>query len=520
MSLSNFDYILVGAGVAGCTLAAEITKRGLGTVLLLEAGGLPTSVHLKLPSQYPFAFEGRHSWGNSSIAQPRLANRRIALPVGRTLGGSSAINAMILIRGHASDFQKWHSKLGEDWSPDAVSEAFRAIEKSIGILDQAFPPLHNVIADFLQHVGSSVPKHQRLEEPKIGVGPFVRCQRNGRRQSAWDLRLKHQASNPSVTVRTDTTVDRVLFDLDRAIGVQVLTPNGTESILASKGVLLCAGAIHSPRLLIASGLGDAAEVGAIGLDLICKSPAVGKNLHDHLVYPIVHKLRRGTSLNPSPSVADRIQYVRDRTGPRSSNIAEAGGFFAWRDSLNPSVPDYQWHITPTHYLEYPYRVDKTSAISIGVTVLQPKSRGSIRLVSNRTTTGIAKTGSYELQIDPAYVTDESDLSDHVRAIQESRSLLAEKDMGSVMGQEIMPGESRTDEVQIARSIVRFATTIYHYVGSCRMGKSMDDSVVDSRFRVHGVEGFWVCDASAMPTIVSANPQATVMMMAHRLANWL
>ena len=326
MSLSNFDYILIGAGVAGCTLAAEITKRELGSVLLLEAGGPPTSIHLKVPSHYPRAFASRFAWGDSTVAQSGLANRRIMVPAGRTLGGSSAINAMIWMQGHSSDFASWHSSAGEDWHPQHVSDAYRTLEQAIGICDLAMPTLHPIVANFLQHTCPAEPRLDRLTHPQLGVGPFVRCQRNGRRQSAWDLQLKSERASPSLTIRTDSTVDHVLFDLDRAIGVQVTTPNATESIRANKGVIVCAGALHSPRLLIASGLADKEDLRAIGVGLIRDLPAVGKNLHNHLVYPIVHRLRSGESLSPTPNAADRAAYVRDRTGPRSSNIAEA---FAW-----------------------------------------------------------------------------------------------------------------------------------------------------------------------------------------------
>jgi len=520
VSQSKFDFIIVGAGVAGCMLASEITKRELGSVLLLEAGGPATSIHLKVPSQYPLAFSGRHSWGHTTTPQSNLTNRRIALPVGRTLGGSSAINAMIFMRAHGSDFDAWHSVLGEEWSPHRMEEAFRAIEQVTGMLDQALPELHEVMEDLMECIGQSVPRHRRLEQPRLGVGPFVRCQRNGRRQSAWDLQLNHRSREPSLTVRTDTEVKQIEFDLDRATGVQVLTHHGIETIHASQGVILCAGAIHSPRILLGSGIGDAEDMRELGRSLVCQSPAVGQNLHDHLVYPIVHHLRRGVSLSPSPSREDRIRYLRDRAGPRSSNIAEAGGFFAWHGCSGVSVPDYQWHITPTHYLEYPHRHDPTSAISFGVTVLQPKSRGRISLVRSEDASGTDAKEPFTLCIDPAYLTEESDRTNFVRAIQESRELLADSNLQTLLGQEIMPGEKRIDEDQIAKSIARFATTIYHYVGSCRMGVSVYDSVVDPHFRVHGVKGLHVCDASTLPSIVSANPQSTVMMMAYRLANWL
>lgn len=520
MSQSNFDYIIVGAGVAGCTLAAEITRRTLGSVLLLEAGGPPNSIHLKVPSQYPLAFHGRHSWGHTTVAQPNLANRRIAIPVGRTLGGSSAINAMIWLRGHVSDFRSWQSKLGSDWCPDQVERAYHAIEQATGILETPAPSLHEVIECFLEGAGQSVPVHKRLEGPQIGVGPFVRCQTNGRRRSAWDLWLKHRTPAVNTMVRTDTMVEKIVFDFDRAVGVQVKTPVGIESIRACKGVLLCAGAIHSPRILLASGIGDDADLRSIGCTVVCKSPRVGMNLHDHLVYPIVHELRSGESLRPFPNSEDRIRYLRDRTGPRSSNIAELGGLFAWDGSETPTIPDYQWHVTPTHYLEYPHRANPTSAISMGVTVLQPKSRGSVRLVSSESE-GISNAkGPFSILIDPAYLAEESDMDRFIRSIEQSRMRLAEMNLKSLLGTELLPGEKRTSEEQLAKSIARFATTIYHYVGSCSMGPSVAEGVVDSRFKVHGVDGLWVCDASVMPTIVSANPQATVMMMAHRLASWL
>jgi choline dehydrogenase len=532
VQVPNADFIVIGAGVAGCLLASEISRRQLGSVLVLEAGDWPVSRNLKLPVAYPHAFESKNAWQFSTVPQAKLANRRISLPAGKTLGGSSAINAMIYLRGHRTDYESWNSSLGQDWDVESVSNTFGQLERLIEERCFSVPEPHPILRSFLEQSLGLFEIHSRFYEPLEGLGRFVRCQQYGRRVSAWSLWLKGSRSRAkpereAIRVLEGTSVHRIVFDLERAVGVEIsnrFDPSQVSLIRANRGVLLCAGSIQSPRLLLESGIGDREDLQKLGIETKIDSGQVGENLQDHLVLPIVRHLRSMQSLPSTMTADDRRLYVRSRTGPIASNIAEVGGFFRLQsaeagaaDSLSGScAPDFQWHVTPTHYLEYPMREPPTNAMSVGVTVLRPTSRGQVRLTRSNQADSTSK---FAIEIDPRYHTSDDDLSRLVAAVRWTRATLDRGEYSELLANEILPGERRQTEEQLRIAVSRLATTIYHYVGTCAMGKE-SGSVLDSRFRVRGAERLWVCDASAMPTNVSGNTQATVMMMAYRLAGWL
>jgi choline dehydrogenase len=506
----------------------------LGTVLLIECGSKPTSRHLKVPVEYPLAFHGRYAWQQTTVPQSSLANRRIPLPAGRTLGGSSAINAMIYLRGHATDFASWEQLLGSDWSSRSALAAFDAIESKMGIRDFPKPDLHPAMSEFIEAaaMGMGIEQHDRFFEPTLGIGAFARCQSNGRRCSAWDLWMKRHPSDSidgtRIQLATNASVQHLVFDREKVIGVSLVhldVPGSASFVGARKGVICCAGAFQSPRLLMESGIGDRAELLALGLDCRCDLPNVGKNLQDHLVFPVVRSLKRHRALPSRMGSAERYEYALARSGPLASNIAEVGGFFRFpsgpsslrgTSSLGEVAPDFQWHATPTHYLEYPNRSTSTAAMSVAVNLSRPASRGSVRVVPTENSGSEAR---FNLAIDPAYLSESDDLSSLLQAVQWTRAQLESGPMSELVGCELLPGLKRQSDEQLAKAIARYATTIYHYAGTCGMG-SASTGVVDSRFKVHGIEGLWICDASAMPTLVSCNTQATVMMMAYRLAHWI
>ncbi|MCY2985892.1 MAG: GMC family oxidoreductase [Planctomycetota bacterium] len=525
------DYIIVGAGSAGCVLTAEISRRKLGSVFLIEAGAKSAARNLKVPVLYPHAFKGSNAWQYETTPQAGLAGRRVQLPAGKTLGGSSAINAMIYLRGHSSDYKQWEQIVGTDWSPANVAIAFAEMEKSIRIDDAPRPDLHPATHEFLELATRSgiAPLPEPFLEPAIGVGAYARCQSNGRRRSAWDLWLKQQFNfshkESFIRLISNASVQHLVIDQQKIVGVAIAAndiASPAETLSARKGVIVCAGAIQSPRLLLASGLGDANELANIGVSCQVDLPAVGQNFQDHLLFPVVRELKSLRSLPSRMNDAERFAYAKDRSGPMNSNIAEVGGFFALpQQSDEPMEPatnalDFQWHVTPTHYLEYPTKAEPTSALSIGVSLCQPTSRGSVRLA--RATHSDSKA-RLQLEIDPAYLTSAEDLPRLLAAVQYTRSIFEGERFSELVGDELMPGAKRQRDEQVAASLARFATTVYHYVGTCSMG-SETSGVVDGRFRVRGVDGLWVCDASAMPRLVSCNTQATVMMMAYRLSGWL
>ena len=532
--LSDADFIIVGAGTAGCVLAAEICRRQLGSVLLIECGTRPTSRHVKVPVEYPLAFGGRYAWQHATVPQSALADRRIPLPAGRTLGGSSAINALIYVRGHTSDFERWGKMLGADWSGSQVVAAFDAIESTMGIRDFPAPELHPAMSEFLAAMekATGVSQRELLYESSLGFGAFARCQSHGRRRSAWDLWMRGQTT-PSVDcsqfqLAMNASVQHLVFDHEKVIGVSLAhcdTPSNTRFVRAHKGVICCAGALQSPRLLLASGIGDKQELSDLGLECRCDLPGVGKNLQDHLVFPVVRELKQHRALPSRMGRAERYEYAMARSGPLASNIAEVGGFFRLQNENEgaqaslvdgEAAPDFQWHATPTHYLEYPSRLESTAAMSVAVSLSRPESRGTVRLVLPENSRSAEQFG---LAINPAYLSASNDLSKLLQAVRWTRAQLESDAMSELVGAELLPGAKRQSDEQLAKSIARYATTIYHYAGTCGMGTA-STGVVDARFRVYGIEGLWVCDASTMQTLVSCNTQATVMMMAYRLAQWL
>ena len=367
-----------------------------------------------------------------------------------------------------------------------------------------------------------------FREPTLGLGRYLRCQSKGRRRSAWDLWMKplmHGASASKwIEVLSDASVQRIVYSGERVSGIVLSnsqSPRNESYVAARKGVVVCAGAIQSPKLLLTSGIGDSDDLANLDIECRADSPNVGKNFQDHLVFPVVYSVPQHKSIAYPTSVAERLQYAKHRTGPRASNIAEAGGFFPLPSKTKPnerqgSGCDFQWHITPTHYLEYPNKQEPTNAMSIAVCLSRPASRGSVRLRNANQSDSPAR---YDLEIRPEFLTTSSDVDEFIEAIQWTRSIGQSGALSELFHSELMPGTKRQSREQLVSSIKRFATTLYHYAGTCAMGQS-SSSVLDSRFRVHGVEGLWVCDASSMPSLVSGNTQATVMMMAYRLADWL
>ena len=543
-----FDYIIVGAGVAGCTLAAQIAARNLGSVLLLDAGDSDRSYRLRVPAEYPTAFGTSWDWSFRTTPQAGLGNRSIPLPAGRALGGSSAINAMIYIEASASDFGEWAKAAGERWSELHCREAFRQVRNWIGKLTRtiptqlmsqhnsafnasppAIPELHPTIQQAWQRLhtqnqtASSYP--HGLDRPHAGFDAYLRMQQNGRRISAWKLlQLALQATTPKgshpFSCLHAAHVRSVEFDRDRAVGVRIMNHGEERVIQAHRGVILSAGTFGTPRILFASGIGARDELQAIDVPHRLESPCLGKNLQDHLVLPMVYRLNGGTAVSYPPSREDRLTYLRNRTGPRASNLAELGGFFnssADTASIASSREpfDFQWHITPTHYLEYPNLVSHTPHLSFGLTHVAPKSRGFVkpRRASDSIDHEIA------LHIDPGYMSDPGDLLGWFQGISRTRELLQGDGWCDWLAEETLPGARRSDAKVLELFVRRFATTIYHYAGTCSLGMN-SLAALDEQFRVRGIDGLWVCDASAMPTLVRCNPQATIMMMAWRLADWL
>lgn len=534
MADSETDFIIVGAGAAGCTLARELIERRVGTVLLIESGTAPRAGCLRVPSDYLKAFGSRWDWDHRTLPQKGLGQRIVRLPAGHALGGSTSINAMIWIEPDPRELELWHSEVGFEWSLEHIERAWVRLRAWLNVSHlPSLPPLHPRMQRLLDEASergwgaSGYPLG--LDRPRIGIDAYLRMQDRGRRVSLWTL-LDRERSGWPPTMRRDLfvlpemKVSRLLFEGDRAIGVRCMTATGDDiERRARRGVVLCAGAMETPRLLLASGLGPREELQWSGIACRVDLPEMGKDLQDHLVFPLVFR-SESTRSDIAQSESDRqrdsrLQYARNRTGPRSSNLAELGGFLPVpepADSENVSaLAQYQLHITPTHYLEPQPFAGRCEHVSFAVTPLRSRSQGNLALAKAE--------GEWDresmppLVIDPNYLAEDFDREDYLSGIESVRGMIARSPWSAWIGKEVFPKVADPD--RLASYIQRFGSTIYHYAGSCAMS-SRSTSCLNGSMQVRGVDRLWVCDASAMPRLVGCNPQASVAMMAVRLAEML
>ena len=509
----EFDYVIVGGGTAGCVLAGELHRRQAGSIALIESGFQPMGRRIHTPALYSSLFGSHWDYHFKTIPQPSLRDRKIRWPRGKMLGGCSGINAMIYSRGSPFDFLEWPA----EWQFKEVLPFFQSNEHRLfgepgpASISQTQLKPHPLSERFLlaaQQAGMSVLADLGVEA-RPGVCFYQRTQQAGRRLTTYSVFLKQ--SPPHLI--TNATVEKILIEDQKATGVRFVTGNQAFELKARRGVVLTAGTIHSPVLLQRSGIGLVETLERSGVEAKLPLEGVGANLQDHLVFPMIYA---ACGLNSMVSFEDRnarFQYASDRTGPLSSNIAEAGGF-SMLGKTNPAKsqerPQIQWHFTPTHYLEYSACRDPRNAWTIGVTLLHPKSRGRIQIASDE---------NNPLIIDPGYLSNAEDLDQTIAAITQANAIAEQPALAQCHSGQLLPGAKRNSPERIESSIRAYATTIYHPVGTCAIG-SDNQSVVDSQLRVHGLENLYIADASVIPKLPSANPQAIVMMIGCRMASIL
>lgn len=559
---TEYDYVILGSGAAGATLASVLASAPM-RVLVIEAGPTARSRNLKLPCRYPHAFGSRWDWSYRTVPQAGLASRRIPLPSGRMLGGSTGINAMIFLEPALDLWDEWAAVAGDRWSRSAVIpcfERFRRWLHSVTAIDSppsltasdrqtclpSTPPLSPWMeamfqsAQCLGWTASQLAATEResngFARVTPGIDRYQRMQRHGRRISAWEIasRLHHQSPGKTSILHTLThaTAQRVLFDRQTAIGVEAQRDDGEiVRVHAKRGVLVCAGTLNSPHILLRSGIGPREWLKRLRIECVREAPQLGLDLQDHLVFPIVYESAlpmtpNGGAIHGRLRREDRLQYLQHRTGPLASNLAELGAFMNCRQPPSPGAyatgiqadasADFQWHITPTHYLDYPHGKSDVGCISIGITHMRPRSRG--RMVPDMEHAD-DHPASLAWNIDPGYLHASEEIDAWIQAIGWTRNCFEDATWRSVLGREILPGSKRANPDALEVALRRLATTLYHYSSTCSMG-STDDATLDPTMRVRGVDRLWVCDASSMPVMPNCNPQASIMMMAHRLAGAL
>lgn len=506
------DFIIVGGGTAGCLLAGELARRTDAQILLLEAG---PKAHehsaLRRPAEYLDLQGGRYDWNWHCARSPELSGRQLGCPRGRLLGGCSGINATIFCPGVADDLQDWQSQAGSDWSPQAIQAYFRdLLYDTQGRLSIESPRyLSDACEAFIASAQSGIERGQFSGQAMV----YQRTTENGQRQMASDAFLGEPLP-PNLNILTQASARSIVMQGNRAVGVIVAGRDGDPLRVDAQGaVVVCAGAIASPQLLMLSGIGPADHLTQLGIKPTIDNPLVGRNLTDHLAFPVIYALPDNARFPSAWSVSDLARWNYLRSGPTASNLAEVGGFFDLA-TLGPDAHRaIQFHVTPTHYLLHP-RPHAPAAMSIAVTQCKPASRGHVTLGSSRPEDAPV--------IDPRYASDANgaDIATIVQGVKLARQIASEPPLSHRVGPELLPGPRRVSDDQIARSIARYAMTLYHPVGTCAMSTDPSQGVVDPQFKVHHSEHLYVVDASVFPSIPKANPAATTMMVAHRAASLL
>lgn len=523
MSTNRYDYIVVGAGAAGCAVAHRLTEDPGTSVLLLEAGGRDWSPLIHMPVGFTKLTSPKVNWGFETVPQPRLNDRRMWYPQGRTLGGSTSINAMIYIRGHREDYERWAALGNHDWGYEQVLPFFRRAEHNERLNDRYHGtdgPMN--VTEQVHHNELSKAFVRAAQELGLsfnadfngavqdGVGYYDVTQRRARRESAATAYLRPARARGNLTVRPHSLGTRILVRDGRAVGLEYTCRGRPAVAHAEREVVLSAGAVNSPRLLLLSGIGPADELRALGVDVVHHLPGVGKNFQDHMdVYLTAETtpVSYNESDRPLKALSAGLQYLLYRTGPVTASVCEAGMFVRSGDDV--VSPDIQMHCLPAYVIDHGRQRVRGHGLTINTCNLRPKSVGSVTLRSADPADPPA--------IDPNFLADPYDWKISMEGFRWGREMLATKAYAPYVRREHLPGAGVRTDKEIRDYIRQWAKTDYHPVGSCRMGGD-DLAVVDQELRVHGLDGLRVIDASIMPTLISGNTQATSIMIGEKGAH--
>lgn len=532
--MNDFDYIIVGAGTAGCVLANRLSKDPSKRVLLLEAGKKDNYFWIDIPVGYLYTIGNpRTDWCFETEPEPGLNGRSIGYARGKVLGGCSSINAMIYMRGQQSDYDHWASLGNEGWGWSDVLPIFRRSED----YQHGADDFHGVggelrveerrvnweILDVWREAAQEcgIPKIDEFNRgDNFGNAYFQMNQRSGKRWSATRAFLDNIRQRPNLTVLTEATVEALALENSdaglAATGVQVLHGGQRRHITARNEVLLAAGAIASPQLLQLSGIGSANGLQAHNIPVQHSLNGVGQNLQDHLQIRTIYQVDNTVTLNqrartPWGMAMMGLEYFLKKTGPLTMPPSQLGAF-AKSDPSQPSA-NIEWHVQPLSLDKFGSPLHKYNAITPSVCNLRPSSRGSVTLKSANPADAPA--------IAPNYLSTQEDLDVAVAGLKYTRQIMAAPSLAPFNPVELKPGPDVTSEEDLQRAAGDLGTTIFHPVGTCKMGPAHDDSaVVDDQLRVHGIRGLRVIDASIMPTITSGNTNAPTVMIAERGAEFI
>jgi choline dehydrogenase-like flavoprotein len=508
------DYIIVGAGSAGCVLAGRLSEDPDVNVLLLEAGGPDTAPEIRIPAMFPIMFKSATlDWDLLGEQEPGLGNRRLYLPRGRMIGGSSSMNAMIYIRGNRLDYDDWAADGCEGWSFAEVLPYFRRGEDNergesayhgvggpMAVSDgRSLCPLVDAMLEAAVEAGHELNPDLNGER-QDGVGRFQLTQRDGRRWSAADGYLHPAAGRPNLEVRDCSFVERVVFEGDRAVGVELVRNGQRETVRAEREVILSAGAYQSPVVLLLSGIGPAEEIEPFGIPMREVLP-VGRNLQDHCMVNLNYSTDE-PGLFGIFTPDNFALLEQEGRGPLTSNYPEAGGFFRTRGDL--SAPDVEFHFAAAPLMDEGLAPPPDNGVAFGPVVVKPSSRGKVSLR--------APMADSKPRVAPSFLTTEEDVRTIVEGVRIA-VVIASRPALRAIQREALSVPASDSERDILDWVRRVAQTVYHPTSTCAMG-----AVVDSELRVHGTEGLRVVDASVMPTITRANTHATTLMIAEKASD--
>ncbi|MGH9713086.1 MAG: GMC family oxidoreductase [Candidatus Acidiferrales bacterium] len=520
--IETYDYIIVGAGSAGCVLAARLSENPRTRVLLLEAGGPDDAKEVRIPAAFSKLFKTPVDWDFSTEEEPHLNRRRLYWPRGKMLGGSSSMNAMIYVRGNHLDYDHWKELGNAGWGFRDVLPYFKKSENQergaskyhgiggpLNVADLRYVnPLTRAFLAAAGEIGVAAnPDFNGAVQEGAGLNQVT--QKNGQRHSAADAYLKPAKKRLNLRVVMRAHATRLLIEKNRAAGVAYLRNGVPEEARAASEVILSGGTIHSAQLLMLSGIGPGDELKRAGVEPLHDLPGVGKNLQDHPMVSVGYLCKKPVSLASAETLANLLRYLFLKRGPLVSNVAEAGIFWRTRDELQ--TPNLQLLFGPAYYRNHGLEKHKEHAFGFGPTLIAPESRGCITLRSADPLVPGA--------IHANYLSTEADMRVLIEGVRLARKLAHANAFESYCGEEVHPGPQATTDRDIVEFLRAEVQTLYHPVGTCKMG-SDSMSVVDARLRVHGLDALRVVDASVMPRVIAGNTNAPTIMIAEKGADMI